>query len=351
MARPACLLIVLLIAGLAGLAGARCASGVAASASSTADASKRRRCASPCVRVWKIHYRTHAGVRRRAYVVLPRWYGPWRNPVIPLVISPHGRGVPARTNVRLWGVLPAYGPFAVVNPQGEGRRVPLYSWGYSGQIRDLARMPRYVRRALPWLRIDRARIYAFGSSMGAQESLLLVARHPKLLAGVAAYDAATDMARRYRDFPRLACARGCRRTWRTRLGLGLRALARIEIGGSPESRPYAYRLRSPIEHAWRLAHSGVPIELWWSRSDRIVVDQHRHSERLLRKMIELNPYASVEGFVGSWSHSAEVRNLLVHALIHFNLLPSRYARPLGGIRRLAPPSWPSRPLPARPPGD
>ena len=38
--------------------------------------------------------------------------------------------------------------------------------------------------------------------MGGQETLLLVARHPHLLAGAAAFDPATDMARRYRDFAR-----------------------------------------------------------------------------------------------------------------------------------------------------
>jgi hypothetical protein len=39
-------------------------------------------------------------------------------------------------------------------------------------------------------------VYAFGASMGGQESLLLVARNPALPAGVAAFDAVTDMAKR-----------------------------------------------------------------------------------------------------------------------------------------------------------
>ena len=79
-------------------------------------------CKERCVRTWKIHYRTHRGIRRLAYVLLPRWYGPRRHPPIPLVISPHGRGVGARVNARMWRGLPAEGVFAVVNPQGEGRR-------------------------------------------------------------------------------------------------------------------------------------------------------------------------------------------------------------------------------------
>ncbi len=63
-------------------------------------------------------------------------------------------------------------------------------------------MPDFATKALPWLRIDRSRIYALGSSMGGQETLLLVARHPDLLAGAAAMDSVTDLARRYQPAAR-----------------------------------------------------------------------------------------------------------------------------------------------------
>ncbi len=49
------------------------------------------------------------GARRDAYIALPAWYGPRNNPRIPLVISPHGRGLTARANTRRWGWLPAQG--------------------------------------------------------------------------------------------------------------------------------------------------------------------------------------------------------------------------------------------------
>ena len=75
------------------------------------------------VQVITIHYTTHDGFRRDAYVVLPEWYGPWSNPPLPLIISPHGRGVSAEENVDRWGDLPALGSFAVVNPEGQGRRL------------------------------------------------------------------------------------------------------------------------------------------------------------------------------------------------------------------------------------
>jgi dipeptidyl aminopeptidase/acylaminoacyl peptidase len=245
------------------------------------------------VRTWPITYRANDGRPRRAYVILPRWYGPKRHPPLPLVISPHGRGVPARDNVHFWGGLPAFGPFAVVNPEGQGRRLTLYSWGWRGQIDDLARMPGIVHRALPWLRIDPRRIYAVGSSMGGQETLLLVAFHPRMLAGAVALDSATDMGARYRAFPQL---RGGRR---------LQRLARSEVGGTPTSAPRAYALRSPVYWAAAIARSRVPLHLWWSTADRIVRNQRDESGRLYRAILRINPKAPVTKYVGTWEHSRE----------------------------------------------
>jgi hypothetical protein len=78
--------------------------------------------------VLTIDYRAHDGLLRRAYVIVPAWYGPHRHPAIPLVISPHGRGVGARNNIKRWGDLPGLGVFAVVNPEGQGRKLALFSW-------------------------------------------------------------------------------------------------------------------------------------------------------------------------------------------------------------------------------
>ncbi|MDQ2968710.1 MAG: hypothetical protein M3R37_10395 [Actinomycetota bacterium] len=276
------------------------------------------------VKVVPIHYTTHDGYRRAAYVVLPDWYGPGNNPPLPLIISPHGRGVSAEENVNRWGNLPTLGPFAVVNPEGQGRRFRRFSWGYAGQIEDLARMPQIVRRAIPWLRIAPKSIYAFGTSMGGQETLLLAARHPKLLAGAAAFDPVTDMAQRYRDFARLPCNRGCLRKWGKPLGFGLRKLAREEIGGTPRSAPRAYAGRSPIAHARVLAKSGMPLQLWWSRKDRVVRSANQ-SVALARKLRRLNPSAPLYTIVGSWPHSADMRPyfMLIPSLKKFDLLGTR----------------------------
>src|SRR5438067_1825702 len=263
------------------------------------------------VRLWPIHYRAHDGWMRRAYLVLPRWYGPHDDPPIPLIISPHGRGVPAIDNVRVWGNLPWYGHFAVVNPEGQGRRLTLYAWGDPGDVRDLAAMPRILREQLPWLRINPRRIYAFGGSMGGQETLLLVARDPHLLAGAAAFDAPTNMAARYFAFSEL------------RFGATLQERARLEIGGTPITDPRGYRTRSPLDWAKRIAFSGVPLQIWWSRRDRIVTDQANESGALYRDIHRLNPAAPVIEVIGNWAHTAEMRTWgkLPLALRLFGLLP------------------------------
>jgi poly(3-hydroxybutyrate) depolymerase len=275
------------------------------------------------IKVWTVHYRTHDGYKSRAYVILPAWYGPHRNPPIPLIISPHGRGVSGRQNINRWGNLPAMGSFAVVNPDGHGRRLRLYSWGYRGQIDDLARMRRIVMYTLPWLRIDFKRTYAFGASMGGQETLLLAARHPWLLAGAAAFDSVSDLIRRYYDFPRLPCNDLCRLDWNGSIGRAMQGVARREIGGTPKSAPKAYRKRSPMSYVRQLAEGGVPLQLWWSNADRVVIDQHRQSERLLNAVLDRNPDAPVEAFKGAWRHSMEMgsRAGLIVALQHFGLLP------------------------------
>jgi pimeloyl-ACP methyl ester carboxylesterase len=289
------------------------------------------------VRVLKIRYRAHNGARRFAYVRLPAWYGTGDAPPIPLIISPHGRGLSGRQNTALWGGLPALGEFAVVSPDGQGRRLPRHSWGFAGQIDDLASMPRIVRRALPWLRVDARRIYAFGGSMGGQETLLLVARYPRLLAGAAAFDSVSDLARQYRAFPRVPCNRRCRKRWTGPMGIGLQSLARVEIGGGPRAAPRAYAARSPSAHAREIAFSCVPLQLWWSLNDRVIA-QRRQSGRLFWRLRRLNPDAPVQGFVGFWQHSAEMtaRARLPVALEAFGLMPPVPAR-RAGLRAVAPP--------------
>ena len=294
---------------------------------------------SKAVRIWRIGYRAYGGQSRPAFVVLPAWYGPGDDPRIPLVISPHGRGRSAFENVKLWGDLPAIGSFAVISPAGHGRKLRNYSWGAPGQISDLARMPEIAHYSLPWLHIRRHSIYAVGGSMGGQETLLLLARHPHLLAGAVAFDSVTNFARQYENFSHLRCDAKCRRVWHGSIGTGLKRLAQREVGGTPASDPQAYAERSPLHFARQIAFSDVPLELWWSKADLIVPDQERdQSGALFARIRQLNPDAPIEAFTGYWIHGAEMHanTRLPFALAQLGLLPASYDHRSDGLGYIAP---------------
>jgi pimeloyl-ACP methyl ester carboxylesterase len=193
-----------------------------------------------------------------------------------------------------------------------GRRLPLHSWGYPGQIDDLVRMPALVRSARPWLRVDSDRIYAVGGSMGGHETLLMLSRRPRSLAGTVAFDSVTDFLRRYHDFAQLG-----------RKGRALQALARTEVGGAPSTHEAAYRERSPSHWLEEIARSGVPLQMWWSDADEIVTGQRNQSGKFFADLNELGTTARLERIRGSWSHTAaSYRNLqLPGAARWLGLLP------------------------------
>ena len=131
------------------------------------------------------------------------------------------------------------------------------SYAFKGQIDDLARMPELATQALTWLRLDRERVYALGSSMGGQETLMLVARHPELLAGAAAMDSVTDLTRRYHQLPGVPCDAKCLKRWGKPYGLVLQAAMREEVGGAPSDSLKRYAARSASAYARTIASSGV----------------------------------------------------------------------------------------------
>jgi len=110
------------------------------------------------------------------------------------------------------------------------------------------------------------------------------------------------------------------------VGRAFQDIARREIGGTPTSDPRGYARRSPLAYARQIALSRVPLELWWSRSDRIVRNQSEQSGELYRAIRRINPRAPLEEFVGGWAHSAEMRatSRLPFALAELGLLPARY---------------------------
>ena len=219
-------------------------------------------------------YRAHNGVSRPAIVVVPASTA--RDGGHRGFRSSSRRTAAAfgpLLNARLWGDLPAHGRFALVCPGGMGRRLPLHSWGYRRQIDDLARMPSLVRSLLPWLQGRHApRSTRSAAAWAATRRCSCWVRYPKLLAGAVAFDSVTNFMRRYSDFGLSP---------RTR---GLQALARLEVGGTPRTNPAGYVLRSPTHWLRQVARAGVPLQLWWSLADQIVVDQVHQSQHFYEQL-------------------------------------------------------------------
>jgi poly(3-hydroxybutyrate) depolymerase len=264
-----------------------CLLAVPALAATTPRAASSTTCA---VRKLTLHYVANGGTRRLLILELPTWYGPKRHPSIPLVIAPHGSGPgPFLELPRAWGDLPARGSFAIVFPEGQGRELAHYSWGWPGQIDDLARMPSILHQAIPWLRINTKRIYAIGGSMGGMESLLLLGRYPDLLAGVAAFDSPADMATRYAQ------------------PTANKDLMTREFGGTPDEVPDAYAERSPLHYAAQIAAASVHTQIWWSTQDEVVLDQRDQAGLLYRTVKGINAGAPIQQVVGTWAHTTEMK--------------------------------------------
>ena len=266
---------------------------------------------SDLVREWPIHYLAHNRTPRPAMILVPAKYGPNRpSPPLPLVIAIHGRNTGEKLTASLWDGLPARGDFAVIAPAGMGRRLKYCSWGYRGQIDDLARMPSIADNALPWLRIDRSRIYSAGGSMGGHETLLLLGQHPKLLAGAVCIDGVTNFYRRYYDFAL---------TVRTRY---LQAQAVMEVGGTPKTNPEGYVLRSPTHWLREIAESEVPLQIWWSISDLIVEDQTHQSAHFFDQVKKIRKRGRLDARTGFWDHMAQMRERKIpEAMQWLGLLP------------------------------
>jgi hypothetical protein len=112
---------------------------------------------------------------------------------------------------------------------------------------------------------------------------------------------------------------------------------REEVGGTPRTAPAAYAARSPLHNARAIVTSGVPLQVWWSRLDRIVTDQEHQSGDLVRQLRALDECAPVSEYTGAWEHSKEMRSdqLLPIALVGFDLLPVGFKTLPSSVRHVA----------------
>jgi hypothetical protein len=119
----------------------------------------------------------------------------------------------------------------------------------------------------------------------------------------------------------------------------LQRLAREEIGGTPARDPLAYELRSPDHYIEQIANADVPLQLYWSSRDRVIVDQRLETRALAISVRRDDPDARLWDFNGDRKHTAEMHanRRLPRALARFGLLPWADVPPLlGDVVRRAP---------------
>ena len=185
------------------------------------------------VRVWTVRYRAHNGSRGRRTSRFRPMSGRTTTQPLPLVISPTAGVSPGRANLNFWGDLPARGRFAVISPEGHGRGCrSIHGAGRarSATSRTCSTSRRRRCRGSVCGRMRSTRWVAAWAARRRSSSLRDINR---LLKGAASFDAPTDLARRYRDFPRIAN------------GQHLQELARREVGGTPDSHPGRVRAAQP----------------------------------------------------------------------------------------------------------
>jgi pimeloyl-ACP methyl ester carboxylesterase len=235
-----------------------------------------------------------------ATTVVRSWYAAWNGRrrelriAVPTRALAAGRSVPLLVTVRPAGLsllctdetmaFAGRSGFALACPSGQGVVTRSFSYGAAGQISDLARMPALIAAQVPDLRIDPARVYLAGSSMGGTEALLVALRYPGAYVRVASLDPITDLGRRFGSLP-----------------MNRRVLLQAECDGPPSLRPGCYAVRSPQTLVPRLGAVGG-IALWYSTRDP-VAGEPLQVPRFAAALAE----HGAPGFgvrVGRWGHGA-----------------------------------------------
>jgi hypothetical protein len=241
---------------------------------------------------YAVPYFAWNGKPRTAVVVLPRGYVPGAaDEALPCIVEARGRNYAAASHARHWRDLPTTRGFIVICADSAGRRDPQNSWSVAGQIDDLAELPAVIEASIPWVKIDRRRLYVAGPSMGGTETLMALALHPDVFAAALCVDGVADLAARYREFGLVD-------------RLDDRLLMRAEIGGTPGRVPFKYATRSPSSYAATLALCGVPLAIWWSVDDTLVINQATtQTGKLYDRIRALAPESPVVQRIGSGRHS------------------------------------------------
>lgn len=218
-----------------------------------------------------------------------------------LIISPHFLGATYFENYYLgssvmlepfkgWqGVASKYDVIIII-PLGHGRIHDQVSLAYEGQMKDLSELPKILE--LNGYRIGK--VYAGGISMGGMETLTLVGKYPEIFTAAFSYNGIADLDAWYDDI-----INGY--TDRKMLDMEVPKLIIEETGSVPQNNKKEYLKRSAVNYIDNLAK--VPLMIYWSEKDSIVVNQQtKQSKMLADKIRSINPRAEIFDYDHTYDH-------------------------------------------------
>lgn len=221
--------------------------------------------------------------RRRALVIAYPRHAPAGG--VPLLVTNHPAGLSLACTDRR-SLLAARGGYALACLSGQGVATRSFSYGSAGQIADLARAPQLIASRVPDVRVDPARVYLAGSSMGGTEALLVALRYPQAYDRVVALSPITDLGLRWRSLPP-----------------NRRPLLEAECGGTPLQQPLCYAVRSPAALVPTAAALPSQLQLWYSPVDP-VSGEPRQAPAFAAALAARSLPGGFVVRTGAWTHGA-----------------------------------------------
>ncbi len=237
--------------------------------------------------------------KREMLLALPlKWD---KNKKYSLVISPHFFGATYFENYYLgaaamiepflgWKGLASKYNVMVAIPYGHGRVRDRESLAYEGQIYDLSKFPAMLESI--GYRINK--VYAGGISMGGMETLTLAGKFPEIFSAAFSYNGIADLSAWCEDVEN-------GKTDKKMMEMEVTKLVSEETGSTPDKNKKEYLKRSAVNYIENL--SKIPLMIYWSSMESIVVSQKTKQSKMLADKIRLNyPEAEIFDHDHSFDH-------------------------------------------------
>ncbi len=240
----------------------------------------------------------------------------------PLIISPHPFGFSNLENYSYgtpdllepfkgWKGIPEKYKILLAIPYGHGKVFDSISLSWEGQMADIRDMPTFLKND----GFKLSSIYIGGLSMGGMESLTALGMFPELFSAGFSFNGIADLKAWYLDIIN-------NETDKKMLEMEVPSVIEQELGGTPKECANEYLKRSAINYIKNLAK--VPIKIYWSSKESIVVNQEiRQTRKLFDSVKELNPDAEIYEHDHSFEHGFkdfdETQRIRCHEFCDFDL--------------------------------